>query len=147
MQELIESLMIENNVNVTPRYNEFIRKIRWVNVIFNWFTEKPKETGESGINVMVDRTNSSDRIFLLQRISRCSVDLPIGAMILEPLSNKSWFAMSHKAIDNHGTLDEQNYQSNAVANFRKIMSDVNAVELYDDDAEKLIKEMTDIETK
>ncbi|CAF3408817.1 unnamed protein product [Rotaria socialis] len=42
---------------------------------------------------------SSDRIFLVQRISKCSVDILIGAMILEPLSHKTWFAMSRKTID------------------------------------------------
>ena len=46
-----------------------------------------------------------------------------------------------------GIAGEQEYRSNAMANFQKIMSDINSIALYDDYVEQLMKQVADIEEK
>ena len=107
MQKSIESVVMDNKVNGIWRYIELIKKLQWVNVCLNWYTDKPQVTGESGINMVVNRTNTSAQIIVGQRVSRYFVGSLIGAMILEPLSKKSWSAMNKKKTpDNHGMLEQ-----------------------------------------
>jgi hypothetical protein len=50
--------------------------------------------------------STSVQIFVVQRISRYFVQSLIGAMILEPLSKKSWFAMNNEEIHSHGMFEQ-----------------------------------------
>jgi hypothetical protein len=43
--------------------------------------------------------------------------------------------------------DEKTYRTGAVANFRKIMADINSTELFDEEAEQLVKQVTKIEER
>ncbi|CAM4969055.1 unnamed protein product [Rotaria socialis] len=150
MQESIQSLMIQHDVNDTTRYTELIRNIKWVNVLFNLYTEEPQTTGECNISVIVDRNIRNTQIALVQRLSKLSgglVDSLIGAMILDLVSHNSWFAIINNEPNNQGTAEEQKYHSDSITHFKTIMSDVNATELFDDDAKDLIKRVTDIEAE
>jgi hypothetical protein len=98
--------LLKEDITSTSRQIELIRNIHWVNVVFNLYTEKPEETGECGINVIVNRTSTSVQIFVVQRISRYFVQSLIGAMVLEPLSKKSWFAMNNEEIHSHGMFEQ-----------------------------------------
>ncbi len=81
-------------------------KIHWVNAVFNLYTEQPEVTGESGISVMITWTTTTDQIVIVQRVSKYFVGSLIGVTILEPLSNKSSFAMNNKETDSNGMFEQ-----------------------------------------
>jgi hypothetical protein len=55
---------------------------------------------------MITWTTTTDQIVIVQRVSKYFVGSLIGVTILEPLSNKSSFAMNNKETDSNGMFEQ-----------------------------------------
>ncbi len=94
-----------DDINQSSFYKELVRNVKHNDVCFNMDTTEPKDTGESNIDLIIDRYLKEDKltIYVVQNVTKFGKsNVVVGVLTIEVKTNKSRFM-----VDMSGTQDNQ----------------------------------------
>jgi hypothetical protein len=107
LQKIIDKMLQigVDDINQSSFYKELVRNVKHNDVCFNMDTTEPKDTGESNIDLIIDRYLKEDKltIYVVQNVTKFGKsNVVVGVLTIEVKTNKSRFM-----VDMSGTQDNQ----------------------------------------
>ncbi|CAM4957424.1 unnamed protein product [Rotaria socialis] len=131
--------------NESIHYKQLLKNILYNNVCFNLPSEIPKITGESNIDLIVDKDfeNGNSVIIVAQHVIKFAIsDVILGVLIIQIKSNSRYFMIDVSQIENNQNKEEKelNYLVTMINHFCSSATDLGAVEVEGDLALRLLSD-------